>query len=135
MRYDFIGVANEDVVESRSAMLLAEFDCCRVGDSCGEGGGVGGGVGRAVGRDIREGVEGDFDREAISAHDIGVLGVVGEVGDATIAEVAVGFFACFVRTCSCSLVLLGNLAEQRLHENASAFSFAMRSSSSFWCLN
>ena len=123
-------------------MSLVNCDVSGIDDKCGEGGGVG----RAVGRDIREGFDGVIGREAISAQDIeffGVVGivaceVVGEVGDvsnATVAEVAAGFFACFVRTCSCSLVLLGNLAGQRLHENASAFSFAIRASSASCFMN
>ena len=111
--------------------------------------GEGGGVGRPVGRGRREGIAGDFGLEAISAQDIGFFGVVGivacdvigvggkvgEVGGVTVAEVAEGFFACFVRTCSCSLVLLGNLAGQRLHEKASAFSFAIRASSASCFMN
>ena len=122
-------------------MLLVEFDCCRDGNSCGEGGGVGIPY-FTVRRGRREGAEVDFGREAISDHDIGIFGVavdvvgkVSEVGGVGNAAVAEGFFACFVRTCSCSLVLLGNLAGQRLHEKASAFSFAIRASSACCFLN
>ena len=134
-------------------MLLTNLESCRIGD-CNE---VGGEVGRpylVVRRGRREGAEDDFGREASSAHDIGVLGVVGvvaceviaevgKVGEAggvtggvasDVAEVAAGLFACFVRTWSCSLVLLGNLAGQRLHEKASAFSFAIRAFSTRCCL-
>ena len=34
-----------------------------------------------------------------------------------------GFLLCFVRTCSCSLVLLSNPVEQRLHTKPSSFRF------------
>ena len=118
---------------------MVGFWCSKIGE--------GGGVGRAVGRGIREGFDGVIGREAISAQDIGFFGevgdVVGEVGDVVggevgnviVAEIAGDFFACFVRTCSCSLVLLGNLAGQRLHEKVSAFSFVIRFSSVCCCLN
>ena len=69
--------------------------------------GEGGGVGRLVRRGMREGFDGVIGREAISAHDIGFLGVVGVVACEVIGEVgtvggAVDFsgFACFIRTCS-----------------------------------
>ena len=144
------GVLAKRVMEGRFVMLLANSKGCRIGGKCGEGGGVAGGVGKAVGRGIREGVEGDFGREAISAHENGFFGVeageVGGVGGVAVAEgavggevgrvagvaigaVAEGFFACFVRTCSCSLVLLPNFSGHRLQANASAFSFAIRASS------
>ena len=142
-------------MEGRFVMLLAGFWCSKPGDfggKCGEGGGVGIPYFN-VGRGRREGVVGDFGLEAISAHDIGFLGVVAGVvggeGDAAVVIVAEGasegeaggvggaategFFACFVRTCSCSLVLLGYLAGQRLQTNASAFAFAIRASSACCC--
>ena len=54
---------------------MADSDVSRIDDNCGEGGGVG----RAVERDIREGFDGVIGREAISAHDIGCLGVADAV--------------------------------------------------------
>ena len=44
-------------------------------------------------------------------------------------EAVFGFFACRVRICSCSLVLLSNLLLQRLHVYPSARFAAMRASS------
>ena len=55
-------------------MLLAKVGCCRVGDRCGDGRGVGRPY-FIVGRGRRRGVLSFFGCEAISAHDIDVLGV------------------------------------------------------------
>ena len=141
-------------------------------------------LGVAIGR--REGFGATTGREAISAQDIGFLGVaadkdsdavskegsegVGVAGDSATnfgdvggeevtdrgneaggvegeaidcceagfdsevcaeGEIVFGFFACRVRICSCSLVLLSNLAEclQRLHVYPSARFLARRASS------
>ena len=115
-----------------------------------------------VGRGRREGFVGDFGREAISVHDTGFFGVVADVaggeGDVAVVIVAegvgegevatatieggeggfsslVGFagLACFVRICSCSLVLLSNFSGHRLQANASVFSFAIRAFSACCC--
>ena len=52
---------------------------------------------------------------------------VNEAEEVVIAIVVEDFsnFVCFVRTCSCSLMLLLNFAEQRLQTNVSVFSFAI----------
>ena len=102
---------------------------------------------------MKRGKRDDFDdatdRETISVHDIDFLDVesivtcdvidvenkINEIDEVTVAEIAEDFFACFVRTCSCSLMLLKNLTEQRLHEKTSAFSFAIRFFSICCCLN
>ena len=64
-----------------------------------------------------------------------VFGEVIGVANVTVADRGVGFSAltCFVRTCSWSLVLLGYFSGQRLQAKASAFSFAIRTSSAAWC--
>ena len=117
MRYGFIGVAKPCEMEGRFVMLLANLEGCRIGVCEG----VGGGVGRPcmiviVGRGRREGGVDCFGREAISAHDIGFLGVVGEEVGGEAGGVGgengacgeggagfswlVGFLVCFVRTWS-----------------------------------
>ena len=158
MRYGRLGVAKEGVLKGCFVMLLVDFGVCRIGDKCGESGGVGRSYFN-IGRGMREDVKSDFGREAISAQDngffdvaaggvgnaIGVsgdtgaegadeseIGGVSEVADAT---VRVGFsdFMCFVRTCSCSLILLLNFSGHCLQANASTFSFAMRAFSVCCC--
>ena len=98
MRY---GGLLKRVMEGRFVMLLVDFEGCRIGAKCGEGGGVAEGVAIsyfAVRRGRREGVEGDFGREAISVQDIGFFGVeagvvgevVGEVGGVGNVGIATG---------------------------------------------
>ena len=96
-----------------------------------------------VGRDRREGFNDVIGRETISAQNTGFFGVVsgdadaeggggdeaGGAGGVAIGVVAEGFFACFVRTCLCSLVLLSNFSGHRLQANVFVFSFAIRASS------
>ena len=68
-------------MEGLLAMLLANSWCSNSGE--------GGGVGRpylVVRRGRREGIEGDFGREATSAHDIGFLGVAGVVACDVVGE-------------------------------------------------
>ena len=81
-------------------------------------------------RDKRENVVNDnFDFEIIFVHDINFLDIVIDVINKVIDEdkiIIEDFFACFVRTCSWSLMLLKYLTKQRLHENVSIFSFAIR---------
>ena len=44
-------------------------------------------------------------------------------------------FACFVRTCSCNLILLTNFSEHRLQTKISAFSFTIRTFLVCCCCN
>ena len=117
-----------------------------------------------VGRDRRENFDKTIDREAISIQNIGFFdveagvggevriaigvgddidvegvdgGEAGEVANATVKKGGVNFsgFMCFVRTCSCSLILLPNFSEHCLQANASVFSFAIRASSACCCCN
>ena len=69
---------------------------------------VGSGVANAI--DVRNCGEGEK-ANAIDVKDC------EEGGEAKLTAIRspFGFFACFVRTCSCSLMLLSNLLEQRLH--------------------
>ena len=71
-----------------------------------------GGGGDAGAEGVREGEAGGVDEEV-------KLGASSWLADLT-------GFACFARTCSCSLVLLGYFSGQRLHAKASVFSLAMR---------
>ena len=67
------------VMEVSFVMLLTNSEGCRIGGKCEEGGGVERPY-FIVERGRREGVELDLTgREAISAHDIGIFGVVGDV--------------------------------------------------------
>ena len=110
-------------------MLLANLKVCWIGECEG----VDEGVKSAVGV--------NFGREATSIHDIEFRGVVAdktgeEVNEEAGAWEVKDFFACFVRTCSWSLMLLANLAEHRLQANASATkraasSAAIQASSAF----
>ena len=133
MRYDFIDVANENVMKNRFAMLLIEFDCCRVDDNCDENEKVKKSY-LIVNRDKRDDFDDVIDRETISAQNIDFFDVacdvidvkdkineINEVNNAVVTKMIENFFACFVRTCSCNLMLLKNLTEQRLHENVSVF--------------
>ena len=142
------------VLKSRSAILLIEFDCCTNDNNCDEDEEIKKSY-FIVKRDKREDVSTFFDREITSVHDIDFLNIVNvvtcdvvavdmtneinekinDVNNAIVAEIAEDFFACFVRTCSCNLMLLENLTKQRLHENVSIFFFVMRFSSFFCCLN
>ena len=146
-------------MKNRFVMLLIDSWDCRIDDKCGEGEEVKRSCFN-VERDKRESVIDDFGRETISAHDIEIFDVAdvvaydvidvkdeddnvivvivtedadeGEIGK--VDEVATeDFFACFVRICSCSLILLEYLAEQRLQAKISAFSFAIRVFSVCWC--
>ena len=47
----------------------------------------------------------------------GFLSLAGAIVEFSLPKTSLGFFACLVRMCSCSLVLLGNLAGQRLQAN------------------
>ena len=65
---------------------MADSEVSRIGDKCGEGGGVGRPY-LIVGRGRREDVVDDFGREATSAQNIGLFGVVGIVACEVIGEV------------------------------------------------
>ena len=145
MKCDFI------VLKNRFAILLIEFDCCTNDNNCDENEKIKKSY-FIVERDRRDDVSNFFDREITSVHDIDFFDVVNivtyeiidvnktdkinevnkikdetnDVANAIVTEIVVNFFACFVRTCSCNLMLLKDLTEQRLHENVSIFFFVIR---------
>ena len=55
-------------------------------------------------------------------------GAVGGEAGGLAGDAGIGFsgFVCFIRTCSCSLVLLSNFSGHRLQANVSVFFFVMR---------
>ena len=98
MRY---GDLLKRVLESRFVMLLIDFEGCKIGAKCEEDKKVAEGVKISyfgVGRDKREGVVGDFGREAISAQDIDFFGVeadeignvIGEGDEVDDVDIAIG---------------------------------------------
>ena len=81
-------------------------DADKTGDSIEvASGGEGGGVADAI--DVKGGEGGEANSTVVEG------GEGGEGGEGNAEDF--GFFACFVRTCSCNLVLLSNLPLQRLH--------------------
>ena len=87
-----------------------------------------------------EGEIGDTSAEGAGGGEAGGVGGVAMVAAGGVVGVGGGegffdFLQCLVRTCSCSLVLLGYFSGHRLQANASAFFFAIRASSSRRCCN
>ena len=115
-------------------------------------------INNAIERDIRKSVVNNFDRETISNQNIQFLNVADIVTYEIIAvditdkinkvtnnvanetnkvfnAIVIDFFVCFVRTCSCNLILFKNLTKQRLHENVSIFFFVIRCFLTCCCFN
>ena len=116
------------VMKNRFFMLLINFWNDKIDDKCDENEEIKKSY-FIVERNERENVVNVFDLEIISVHDIEIFYVLKEENDAVVVivtedldenkkinEVIIEkFFACFVRSYLCSLMLFTNLTKQRLH--------------------
>ena len=123
-------------------MLLIDSWNCKIDDKCDENEKIN----NAINRNKRENVVDDFDFEIISIYDIDFIDVeidvMNEKNDVIVVIVITNadeneideineiiienFFACFVRTCSWSLMLLTNFSKHRLQTNVFVFFFVIR---------
>ena len=124
MREGVVGLSHEATsaheISFLSVISVIACDVISAGKAGGSievaGGGVGGGVANVI-------VAGGGESGGEGGLAILIVAAGGEIVSSLAEFFGFDFLLCFVRTCSCSLVSLTYLAEQRLHSKTSSLRF------------